>query len=137
MSVSKQQAIELSKEIERFTKELFASHGLDVPKMSTRYGDQYKVTITTGSVELDESGINLASQEAVDFVRYAEMGLIDLPAEALGRTFRNPDGVEYVLAGYVPSRPKYPYVAKRVADGKSYKFTDHVVRLIRSQEVGA
>lgn len=40
------------------------------------------------------------------------------------------NGVEYQITDYVPSRPKYPVSAKRVHDGKGFKFGAYRVKFL-------
>ena len=120
--VEKKTAVELTDMLSVYAAELFADHGFDAPVTKTKYGDHYQITITSTPLDLSESGVNRNSLEAQAFLRAAEAGSIPLPPEALGFEFTNHAGFRFKLTGYAPKRPKFPYLARRLHDGRSFKF---------------
>ena len=59
-----------------------------------------------------------------DFERFAPS--YGVSADALGKTFES-RGETFRLTGLNPNRPKYPFNAERVRDGKSFKFGDSTI----------
>jgi len=87
-----------------------------------RYSEN-KITVKIEFNLIDENGIAF-SQVKVDLERYAKLdGLTD----ALGKTWVS-NGQHFILTGYKVRSRKYPYVAKCVENGKSYKFTKNTVK---------
>ncbi|MFW5871468.1 MAG: hypothetical protein ACOCUT_00020 [bacterium] len=66
------------------------------------------------------------TKEAIDFERYAKSE--GLKSSDLGRTVFL-YGEEYKLVGYKPRSYKYPFLAKRLKDGKLYKYDADTVRM--------
>lgn len=120
MSVTKPQAQAVTAEIMQAVEAILAKHGLDKPSgVRSTYGDQYKLTITTSSVELNDDGINTASAEAIAYERYAfSYGLHD---GLLGTKFMV-RGEEWTFLGIATKRSKYPIMARNAA-GKTMLHT--------------
>lgn len=130
-TVSRDKARQVTEEISAAIAEILERHGMQQRKTSTKYGPSYKISLEAEVVQM-EGGVNVASQEAQDFVEYARMGLIGLPEEALGRTFVS-QGIEYRLTGYMPQNPKYCFSVERTDDGKRFKFGSTLEQLIKAQ----
>lgn len=131
--VEKKTAVELTDMLSVYAAELFADHGFDAPKTKTKYGDFYQITIVSTPLDQDDSGVNRNSLEAQAFLRAAEAGSIPLPPEALGFEFSNHEGFRYQLTGYAPRRSKFPYLARRLHDGKTFKFAWTMENDLRKQ----
>lgn len=119
-----EQARAITKEIENAANEVLARHGYDSATVKTTYGESYKLKLESAPLNEGPGGINLNSPEARDYLneaRYRD----DLSPDALGRKFTQ-GGETYIFAGYVHRRPKYPFVAIRERDGRSFKFTDAI-----------
>lgn len=131
--VSKELTSEVSAEIQAAIAPILAKHGLTLTKFTSKYGDSYGVSISASPTVLSESGVNLASPEAIYFERFGYTawlgkGLddrVELTAK-LGTKFTTA-GKEYVFIG-IRSRGKNKVVAER--DGKSFVFADSVVPTI-------
>jgi hypothetical protein len=99
----------LSEELKRTLQSAVDGYGLVVSKKGGKY-DGATVTLT-----FDFSIPELAE------IRANEDAMI-LGAEfKVGDTF-TADGDEYRVTGFKPSRHKYPVIANRLRDGRSYKF---------------
>lgn len=128
-TVDRDTARKLTEEIAAAIAPLLERYGMEQKKASTKYGPSYKLALEVHKVELDGSGVNVASVEAQEFLLAAESGLLPLPKEALGQTFVS-RGVEYQLTGYMPQNPKYCYQVKRTSDGAGFKFGASLEKLI-------
>lgn len=114
----------ITEEVEAAVAAIFEKHGFEAPKSKTTYGDHYAVKLTATPLSEGENGINLNSPEAQGYL--VEANYDDtLDPDALGREIVV-NGETFIFEGYVSRRPKYPFVARRVSDGKSYKLTDSI-----------
>ena len=127
MSVTKPQAQAVTAEILSAVEVILAKHGLDTsPRVTTNYGDQYKITITTSAVALNDEGINTASAEAIAYERFHLS--YGLNPGLLGVKFmvRNE---EWTFIGVAAKRSKYPIMARNAA-GKTmlwgYEVSDRI-----------
>ena len=84
-AVSKSLAEEITNELEKAAVAIFAKHGLERGKVSIKYGQLYSLKIEAQPVEIGPNGVNLASVEARDYIRFGAM--YDLPEGLLGQTF--------------------------------------------------
>jgi hypothetical protein len=84
-----------------------------------QYGNECKITLTLTRVEIGESGVNEASPAAIAYRRWHDT--FGLRADALGVEFTQL-GVAYQFTGIASNRPKYPFNAVRLSNGKTYKF---------------
>ena len=131
--VSSELTTKVSAEVQAALLPILEKHGLKLTKISSKYGDSYGVSISASPTVLSESGVNLASPEAIYFERFGYTawlgkGLddrVELTAK-LGTKFTTA-GKEYVFIG-IRSRGKNKIVAER--DGKSFVFADSVVPTI-------
>lgn len=115
-----------------WTKET-AAEALEVLK--AHFGDRLHVergNATFGSghakiqyvfAKVDDAGP--LTPERTEFERYAQS--YGLKPEHLGTEFAT-DGERYCISGLSTGSPKYPILAKRVRDGRTYKFTPLRVR---------
>lgn len=124
-AVSRLLAEEITNELEKAAVAIFAKHGLERCKVSTKYGQLYSLKIEAQPVEIGPNGVNLASVEARDYIRFGSM--YDLPEGLLGKTF-SVNGKEYAFAGVAASRSKYPIYLREVATGKYSFFQESVKR---------
>lgn len=131
-AVGKELTQKVSAEIQTAILPILAKHGLTLSKVSSKYGDNYGISITAVSTKLDENGVNLNSSEAILYNRYGHYGLVNgetltLTAK-LGTKFES-RGRKFVFVG-VRSRGKNKIVAKCEQDGKDYVFADTVIPTI-------
>lgn len=70
------------------------------------------------------TGDGNTSPEAAKWKRYC--GRYGFDVSDLGKTFKS-QGYEFQITGIEPSRPKYPLSAKRLFDGRGFKFPADVV----------
>jgi len=80
---------------------------------------------------LDENG-EAESQEAADFKRFASM--CGMEASDLGMEFSS-NGSTFVLSGLKTKGRKYPFIAKKASDGKTYKFTEEAI--VQAKQINA
>lgn len=108
-------------ELKTAAAEVFARHGLSEPKISGKYGDTLEVKLAGVLLVAGPNGVNLGSAEAIAFERFkVSYGLGHV---SLGDTFIS-GGRQFALTGLATRNRRYPFTAKCLADGKSYKFTD-------------
>ena len=121
MDITRQQAIEISREIEAAIKPILAKHGLTLNSPKTTYGERYDYKITASRLVASDTGVNMASPEAKAFLRNANMHGITDAAKCFDQTIRI-NGKTYMLIGYKPRATKRPFILKDCADGKTYVF---------------
>ena len=101
-------------------------------------GEVYGLTVTTGrgsyggetgtkTIELATLGENgeVESAQAKDFKKYASM--VGLEPTDLGRRFVS-NGEEFEVSGLKTRNRKYPVIATKVSNGKSFKFSEGGLR---------
>jgi len=121
MSVSKSLAIQITNEIEESVKAILAKHNLQLLKQSTKYGNEYNYTVKAVAVTLSESGVNLNSPEAQNWLAVGTSYGFKNPSDVLGGTFVNARK-EYKFMGINLRKEKFPLSAIEVATGKQYGF---------------
>jgi len=131
--VSSELTKKVSAEVQAALLPILEKHGLKLTKISSKYGDSYGLSISASPTVLGESGVNLASPEAIYFERFgytAWLGKslddrVELTAK-LGTKF-TVAGKEYVFIG-IRSRGKNKVVAQR--DGQTFFVHDSAVPAI-------
>ena len=118
MTVSRATAIAVTRDIEAAIAEVLAKHGLTAGRTSTRYGENYKVSI-------EANAIGALAPEANDWKRYASS--FGLPTDALGEKFVS-GGRTFCITGLNLRARRMPVLATDVATGKPYKFAAESVR---------
>ena len=121
MSVSKALAIEITNEIEESVKAILAKHNLQLLKQNTKYGEEYNYTVKAVAVTLNESGVNLNSPEAHNWLAVGSSYGFKNPADVLGGIFVNARK-EYKFVGINLRKEKFPLSAIEIATGKQYGF---------------
>ena len=121
MSVSKSLAIEITKEIDESVKAILAKHNLQLLKQSTKYGDEFNYTVKAVAVTLNETGVNLNSPEAQNWLAVGTSYGFKNPSDVLGGTFVNARK-EYKFTGINMRKEKFPLSAIEIATGKQYGF---------------
>tara|TARA_R110002020_G_scaffold6363_1_gene26923 strand:- start:1595 stop:2086 length:492 start_codon:yes stop_codon:yes gene_type:complete len=113
----------LSREILSELVSLAKRHGLQIERgRGTFDADGTHFSLKLEISAPNESG-ELLSKEAKDFQTHALS--YGLKPEALGQRFKGnvPSGkAEYEIIGAMPRARKYPILAKKLSDGKTYKF---------------
>jgi hypothetical protein len=93
--------------IEAAVKDALAQYGVRVVHCKMHYGDTAKATI-----ELAGSG-SLDTSDAAAYKKFA--GLLDMPADALGKTFVS-EGKTYKIVGLNPRKKRKPVVMTLIGD---------------------
>lgn len=120
MTVSREDAREISEEIKAAVEEILGRHGMEVTKLTTNYGDRYGFKVEASNVVRGEGGVNLESPYAKAYERlHSKYGL---NAGLLGKRFVS-RGRAYTFSGIATSRSKYPIAAISEDDGNTYFFT--------------
>lgn len=135
MSITRAQAITLGNEIDAAVSAICEKYGMAKGRTSGKYGDTYKYSVELTEVALNESGVNLASKEATDFVAMVPMlgwATKEAAQEAIGSTFTSA-GREFTFLGYKPRSTKRPVLAKG-PDGKNYVFNGIVLRQLKGYD---
>ncbi len=105
--------------LEPVLQDLGAQHGITLTVGRGTYGGEtgtLKIELAT----LGENG-EVESPAAKDFKAHAEF--FGLKATDFGRRFVS-NGSEFEIAGLKPRNRKYPIIATKVSDGRSYKFSE-------------
>jgi hypothetical protein len=120
-------------EIDRAIAEVLERHGLEAAPRRIGYDSTgFKYSVQISVVNANEAGVNLSSTEAQGFLIMASMRGFkdrDVALAALGATFVT-QGRTFQFLGMKTRSPKRPVVARDVVDGKTYVFTDGVLRLL-------
>ena len=127
MQVDKKTAKAVTDEITASIDSILERYGLTRGRVSTKYGDEYSVTISAEVLSAGENGVNMTSREALDYVSYASS--YGLPQGLLGKTFQV-NGSEYAFAGIATRRPKYPIYVRNVETGAMSFFQEGVKRFL-------
>lgn len=112
--------------------DVFAEAGLVAPTVTgsfTKTSVSFKLSASIDAV--DESGVNLASQEALDYEKFGST--FGLDEGRLGKEF-SVQGKRFVFAGINGRRPKYPICGVEVASGRTFKFGRDVAALINAAD---
>ena len=121
MSVSKELAIQITKEIDESARAILAKHNLQLLKQSTKYGHEFSYTIKAVAITLNETGVNVNSPEAQNWLEVGTSYGFKNPANVLGATFIV-NRKEYKFMGINLRKEKFPLSAIEIATGKGYGF---------------
>lgn len=128
MTVSKETAKAVSEDLSAAIATVLAKHGLVEQRVSIKYGEVFKLSLTASGVEMSAEGINLASPEAEAYRRFgADYGL---KPDLLGKTITM-RGKNYTFTGLALKRSKYPF-AFTGPTGKPIVFTADVVERLNA-----
>jgi hypothetical protein len=122
--ITKQQLTRIMDAVDKAFREALETEGLERVKMSGKYGELGSITLKFHGVQMNEKGVNEASELAQDFI--AGSHYFDIPAKALGETI-NYLGTDYQIIGMRPRARKAPIIVKRVRDAKLYGLPTEVV----------
>ena len=123
MALSRAQMREITELINRNLSGLHPDVIIDI-KSSTYGGSQCRVTLTVS--EVNEDGI-VYSPEA-EALKGLHENLLNMRFVSRGRTF--------TLNGYVPRRPKYPFLATTGIVGAQYKFPRGTIAAAAAEQFG-
>jgi len=129
MNVTKDQARIINTEIEAAVRVIFEKHKLQLSKIRSKYGDSYQINIQADTIEMNESGVNLASTESQVWISLGGHYGFENPASVLGAEFVQ-NGKPFKFLGMNPNASRFPLVAKNLKDGKTYKLTINSVKLM-------
>jgi len=129
MNVTKDQARIINTEIEAAVRVIFEKHKLQLSKIRSKYGDSYQINIQADTIEMNESGVNLASTESQVWISLGSHYGFENPASVLGAEFVQ-NGKPFKFLGMNPNASRFPLVAKNLKDGKTYKLTINSVKLM-------
>lgn len=110
-------------EIGEAAKAIFAKHGLEFKGARATYGDELSVKVIGHLIQLDDSGVNRADPQVLDYERYAQA--YGLPTDGIGKTFHS-SGHQYTIAGLNPKATRMPVLGRR-QDGRMFKFSPETV----------
>lgn len=122
MAFTRDEAVALQKEIAAAVQSVLDKHDLVMGKHRASYGDTFSIKIEVTKVDLGEDGFDYGSKPAQDWMLYGRMLGFTEPKDVLGKEVRM-SGADYVFLGYAPRSTKYPLLFRKIADGKTYKFT--------------
>lgn len=92
------------------------------PSLMEKCADQSAPAKTPATSALTAPGTLLGSTSPAEKLQWTlHAPRLGLPADAYGKTFTS-KGSEFRITGIAPNRPKYPVSAKRLPDGKKFKF---------------
>lgn len=109
--MDKATAKQINGELEAAVSAVLAAHGFERQRLSMRYSEnEFKVTF-----EATRAGVD---RRAENFARYAFT--YRLPSDGLGKLFLL-SGEVFEITGIEPKNRRYPLIARKHSDGKSYK----------------
>ena len=115
--ISKQISRAIMDAINANARRIFAQNNLEVKKINGKYGQHFTYTISADPVELNENGINIASQVATDFIYGAwQYGFTPTDAKQLLGTGREFNNGKYILIGMQVGRKSNKLVCKKGSD---------------------
>ena len=129
MNVTKDQAKAITQEIEVAVKAIFEKYELQPSKIRSKYGDGYQFSVQADAIDINESGVNLASTESQVWISIGKQYGFENPASVLGAEFVQ-NGKPFKFLGMNPNASRFPLVAKNLKDGKTYKLTVGSVKLM-------
>lgn len=111
----------ISADIEAALQPVAETHGLQIKSKGGRFDD----TTYTAKIECSEISNGVAqTPKRREFISMCDA--FGLKPEQLDATFKV-RGETYRITGLAPSRQRYPVIAERVSDGKSYKMAADTV----------
>ena len=129
MNVSKDKAQAITKEIQAAVVAILEKHELQPSKVRSKYGDGYQISIQADAIDINASGVNLASTESQVWISIGKQYGFENPASVLGAEFVQ-NGKPFKFLGMNPNASRFPLVAKNLKDGKTYKLTVGSVKLM-------
>jgi hypothetical protein len=140
MSVSKETANAVAKELQTVITEVLAKHGLSAPKVSIGYGEWFDMKIVSSALTLGPNGVNLTSKEATYYTKFGhtyyksegDFEGTELKAP-LGMLF-GPD-MKYAFAGIDSKKRKNPIVALDTTTGKIVFFEESIVTRLNFEAI--
>lgn len=131
-SVTREQAREITAEIQQAVAAVIKKHGLDIESTKTGFGDFFEFKVRACSVK-KVNGVNVESVVAKQWIQQAWFyGFTEDEAAALlGTSFGiKIDRQEVLLAGYNPRKKNFPLVGQ-TADGKQWELPEWRVRQLK------
>jgi len=123
ISIDRPTAKHIATEIETALADVAQRLGVKITVGGTRFTEQNaKIKIEVATISSDGQ---VRSEAAENFGVYAYR--YGLKPEDMGKTF-SWMGNSYEISGCSPRSHKYPILAKRLSDGKTYKFAAKLVR---------
>lgn len=129
MNISKQQAEQISSEIDSAIAAILEKHGLQRGKRSIQYGDLFTYKVEASALIQGENGVNLGSKEAQAWIVNGSLYGFTDPKAALGQEFTWA-GKQFIFIGLRPRSKKSPVIARSAADGKEYVMGGRALRLL-------
>ena len=131
-SVTREQAREITAEIQQAVTAIIKKHGLDIESTKTGFGDFFEFKVRACSVK-KVNGVNIESVIAHQWIQQAYFyGFTgDEAAALLGTSFGiKIDRQEVLLAGYNPRKKNRPFVGQ-TADGRQWELPEWRVRQLK------
>lgn len=128
MKITRQIAKDLSERIEKALRAEFADSEFSVTLNGGRFASNEfkpKVNITTKR----DDGLSTKAAAFIKILEYAPATFFGLKAHHLGENFSLRNGETYRFEGYNAKRRKFRFVATRLSDGATYKFTPRTVAI--------
>lgn len=123
ISIDRPTAKHIAAEIETALADVAQRLGVKITVGSTRFTDKNaKIKIEVATISSDGQ---VRSEAAESFGIYAYR--YGLQPSDMGKTFTW-SGHTYAISGCAPRSHKYPILAKRLSDGKTYKFAAKLVK---------
>lgn len=118
----------------------------DISDMLSVIAKKHNITLSIGNISFSATefhtkltgktnGFGVIGNDKVKDSKF-EYGILKLglPKNIIGKSFTS-NNKKYIITEIAPNRPKYPIIAKSLADGKQYKFTkDTVVKNLSIDE---
>lgn len=132
MSIKRQDVDQLRQDLNEKLALMAKEKGLSVKIAKATYNESNMRFDVEFSV-IAENGIAMTN-EARNFI--ARASALGMKPTDLGRRFLNPHtGRIFEFSGYMASRPKFPFMAKELATGTYWKFTETAIKGFLGYEV--
>jgi len=131
MTISKETASAVHKEIDEAVKAILAKHNLQVEKVSTGYGEWFDYKVTATPVQLGLNGVNLSSRDAMYYTKFGFTAYLGGDDDFVGTELTAVLGTRfrgcYYFAGIDAKKRKNPIVAIDSKTGKTVYFQESII----------
>ena len=131
MSISKETASAVHKEIDEAVKAILAKHNLQVEKVSTGYGEWFDYKVTATPIALGLNGVNLSSRDATYFTKFGFTAYLGGDDDFTGTQLTAVLGTrfhgDYYFAGVDAKKRKNPIVALDSKTGRIVYFQESII----------
>lgn len=112
-------------EIDQALQGIEKKYGLRIRAGRARFSESFCDVVLSAARVTD--GGEVQTRELLDLKRWARS--VGIGDQVLFQKFTTIDGKHYILTGRCPGRPRYPFLARSIDDGRTYKLSQVSVDL--------